>query len=186
MRIMKIALDLDGTLADIVGLWLEEYNIKNNIKLRYEHITKWDFWINLGYTPTRFFKELSECWKRWYKVKPIENNISLAVDNLRRFGKIDIVTARDKESSKYAKEWLKYHNIKHDNFILVEKGTDKAYLDYDIFIDDSPINAQTIASLNKLTLLYDQPWNKGISNNKNIIRIKSLFDALELIPKVIT
>ncbi len=183
---MKIALDLDGTLADIIGLWLEEYNIKNNIKVSYEYITKWDFWLNLGYTPTRFFKELSECWKSWHKVKPIESNISLVVNNLHRFGNVDIVTARDPESSEYAREWLKYHNIKYDNFILVARGSDKAYLEYDIFIDDSPINARKIASLNKRILLYDQPWNRDISNSSNIIRIKRLLDALDLIRRVIT
>ncbi|GIU70822.1 MAG: hypothetical protein KatS3mg003_0301 [Candidatus Nitrosocaldaceae archaeon] len=182
---MKIALDLDGTLADIIGSWLIEYNKKSREKLDYNNITKWDFWIKLGYTPTRFFKELSNCWKRWQHIKPIEDRVSYAVEQLHRFGKVDIVTARDPESSNYAKEWLNYYNIPYNEFVLVARGSDKAYLDYDIFIDDSPINAKKISRFNKMILLYDQPWNRDVRENNNIIRIRKLLDALDLIPRVI-
>lgn len=182
---MKIALDLDGTLADIIGLWLNEYNKKNRERLNYHDITKWDFWMRLGYTPSRFFTELSNCWKRWKYIKPLEEKVNYAVEQLHKFGKVDIVTARDPKSSIYAKEWLKHYNIKYDEFVLVARGSDKAYLDYDIFIDDSPINAKTIAALNKTVLLYNQPWNRDIKENNSIIRIKRLINALDLIPKVI-
>lgn len=178
---MKIALDLDGTLADIIGLWLTEYNKRSRKRLDYHNITKWDFWMNLGYTPTRFFKELSNCWKRWRSIKPIEEEVSYAVDQLHKFGKVDIVTARDPESSIYAKEWLKYHNIKYDQFVLVARGSDKAYLNYDIFIDDSPINAKKISAFDKMILLYNQPWNKDVKESSNIVRIRQLSDALDFI-----
>ncbi len=182
---MKIALDLDGTLADIIGLWLVEYNKKSRERLDYHNITKWDFWMKLGYTPSRFFKELSDCWKRWKSIRPIEDRVSYFVNQLNRYAKVDIVTARDPESSIYAKEWLKYNNIKYDQFVLVARGSDKAYLDYDIFIDDSPINAKKISALDKLILLYNQPWNRDVDEDSNIIRIKQLSDALDLIPRII-
>ena len=178
---MNIALDLDGTLADIIGLWLAEYNKRSRERLDYHSITKWDFWTRLGYTPNRFFRELSNCWKRWRNIKPIEDKVGDAVNALHKFGRVDIVTARDPESSIYAKAWLKHHNIKYDQFVLVARGSDKAYLNYDIFIDDSPVNAKKISNFDKMVLLYDQPWNRDVREVNNIIRIKQLADALDLI-----
>jgi len=56
----------------------------------------------------------------------------------------------------------------------------KANLDYDIFIDDSPLNARNILQHNKKIILYSQPWNKHILEN-NIHRISNLSDAIEKI-----
>ena len=35
----------------------------------------------------------------------------------------------------------------------------KADLDYDVFIDDSPLNAVKFLENNKKVILYSQPWN---------------------------
>ena len=182
MSKIRIALDLDGTLADIIGSWLKHYNSKNGNRLEYDNISKWDFWVDLGYKPEQFFRELSLCWREWRSIKPTEPNLAYTIANLARFGKVDIVTARDEESSIYAKLWLKEHGIKYDKFILVARGSDKAYLDYDLFIDDSPVNARKITSNGKKILLYDQPWNRHLDH---VPRIKHLRDAVRLIPMII-
>ena len=56
----------------------------------------------------------------------------------------------------------------------------KADLDYDIFIDDSPLNTIKFLENNKKVILYSQPWNQHISNNK-IFRISNLSQAIEKI-----
>jgi len=56
----------------------------------------------------------------------------------------------------------------------------KADLDYDVFIDDSPLNALKILQHNKKVILYSQPWNKHISDNR-ILRISNLSEAVEKI-----
>ncbi|MEM2856382.1 MAG: hypothetical protein QW416_04695 [Candidatus Nitrosocaldaceae archaeon] len=185
MNNLKIALDLDGTLADIIGLWLSEYNKKNSKRLRYADIVRWDFWSELGYTASRFFKELSDCWNKWMDVKPMESNISYTINQLKNFGMIDIVTARDPRNTFNVKNWLMMHNINYNNYVLVSYGTDKAELEYDLFIDDSPLNAKKIARYKKRVILYDQPWNRNIEEDRYIIRIKSLADTLDIIPQLI-
>lgn len=184
MSNLKIALDLDGTLADIIGLWLREYNKKSENRLEYDEIDRWDFWVRLGYTSDQFFKELSECWNRWMHVKPLEDNISFIVERLSRLGKVDIVTARDPENNISVKRWLEYHEIPYNDYILVARGIDKAELDYDLFIDDSPINAKQISNYRKMVLLYSQPWNRDLEENMYVRRIKYLLDAIELIPNL--
>jgi hypothetical protein len=56
----------------------------------------------------------------------------------------------------------------------------KADLDYDVFIDDSPLNAIKFLKHNKKVILYSQPWNEHISSDK-IHRITSLLEAIEKI-----
>ena len=56
----------------------------------------------------------------------------------------------------------------------------KADLDYDIFIDDSPLNAIKFLENNKKVILYSQPWNEHISNNQ-LFRISKLSETIEII-----
>jgi uncharacterized HAD superfamily protein len=64
--------------------------------------------------------------------------------------------------------------------VSVIDGPMKANLDYDVFIDDSPLNALNIIQHNKKVILYSQPWNKHISEN-GIHRISNLSEAVEKI-----
>jgi hypothetical protein len=66
----------------------------------------------------------------------------------------------------------------------------KADLDYDVFIDDSPLNAIKFLESNKKVILYSQPWNQQIEqailriediSNNGLSRISNLFEAIEKI-----
>jgi uncharacterized HAD superfamily protein len=110
----------------------------------------------------------------------MEYDIANAVEKLHSVGTVDIVTARDATSTQYVKKWLEHNKIKYNDYVAVMRGSDKAYLNYDIFIDDSPRNAVTIASKGKNVLLYDQPWNRSITDSQ-IVRIKKLEEAVNVI-----
>ncbi len=66
------------------------------------------------------------------------------------------------------------------NYVSVIDAPIKADLDYDVFIDDSPLNAFNFLKQNKKVILYSQPWNKHISENQ-IHRISNLSEAAEKI-----
>jgi hypothetical protein len=74
------------------------------------------------------------------------------------------------------KNWLKLHGIVYENYVSVIDGTMKADLDYDLFIDDSPLNAKRFVENEKNFFLYSQPWNKHIPTKNQ--RIFSLSDAV--------
>jgi len=177
---MKIALDVDGVLADIIFVWLDQYNNTHKKSITSDDIVQWDFWKEFGYDKYRFYEELSNCWSRWIDVPPTEQDITATVEKLHSVGVVDIVTARDASSTKYVKKWLEHNKIKYNDYVAVMRGSDKADLDYDIFIDDSPRNVVRIASKGKNALLYDQPWNRSIIDSK-IVRIKKLEEAVNVI-----
>jgi hypothetical protein len=74
------------------------------------------------------------------------------------------------------KNWLKFHGIVYENYVSVIDGTLKADLDYDLFIDDSPLNAEKFLEKKKNFFLFSQPWNRHISTKSQ--RIFSLSDAV--------
>jgi uncharacterized HAD superfamily protein len=180
MRSMKIALDVDGVLADIILVWINEYNKKYGKSISKETIRHWDFWRELGVDKDEFYYQLSNCWSQWKEVPPMEKDIANAVNELHSVGTVDIVTARDHASTKYVINWLEHNSIKYNEYVAVPDGRDKANLDYDVFIDDSPHNAVRMASRDRNVLLYDQPWNKSVDDTK-IVRIKRLAEATEII-----
>ncbi len=180
MKSMKIALDVDGVLADIILVWINEYNKKHDKSIEKETIKNWDFWKELGVNQLEFYHQLSNCWSQWKDVPPMEQGMSNAVDKLHSIGNVDIVTARDKESTKHVINWLEHNHIKYNEYVAVPDGREKANLDYDVFIDDSPHNVVSMASKGRNVLLYDQPWNKYVNDSK-IIRISKLVEAADII-----
>lgn len=174
---MKIALDVDGVLADVIESWLIYSNSIRPI-ISKDDITNWDFWKKFKINRYDFYEELTLCWKNWSSIPPMENNLSTVTQKLSNFGQIDIVTARELSTDLFVKNWLKQHDITYQNYVSVIDGPMKADLDYDVFIDDSPLNAIKFVKHKKNVFLYSQPWNQHISD-QNIQRISTLSEAVE-------
>jgi len=174
---LKIALDVDGVLADVIESWLIYSNkIRDNISK--DEITNWDFWKKFKINRYDFYEELSTCWKNWNAIPPTEENLSVITKNLSNFGQVDIVTARELSTDSFVKNWLKHHDITYHNYVSVIDGPMKADLDYDVFIDDSPLNAIKFLERKKNVFLYSQPWNQHISDPM-VQRIFTLSEAVE-------
>ena len=176
---MKIALDVDGVLADVIKSWL---NYSNSIRPEiFKHdITDWDFWKKFKINRYDFYSELSSCWKNWNSIPPTEENLPSVTKILSNIGQVDIVTARERSTDSFVKNWLDHHKISFDNYVSVIDGPMKADLDYDVFIDDSPLNAMKFLKHNKKVILYSQPWNQHISDSQ-IHRISNLSEATKKI-----
>ena len=174
---MKIALDVDGVLADVIESWLI-YSNKIRARISKDDITNWDFWKKFKINRYDFYEELTSCWKNWNSIPPTEDNLSVVTQNLSNFGQVDIVTAREISTDSFVKNWLKLHDVTYQNYVSVVDGPMKADLDYDVFIDDSPLNAIKFLKRKKNVFLYSQPWNQHISD-QNIQRISTLSEAIE-------
>lgn len=180
---MKIALDVDGVLADVIESWLS-YNNKVRPTISKSQISEWDFWKNHDIDKFDFYSELSTCWRSWKDIPPTENNIASATIQLSNLGTVDIVTARDESTHNDVKNWLKLHNVNFKNYIGVLEGIEKSKLDYDVFIDDSPLNAKSMLENGKSVILYSQPWNISF-DDKRAFRIYELQNAVPIIDKMI-
>jgi hypothetical protein len=180
---LRIGLDVDGVLADVIQSWLS-YNNKIRTTIDKSEISEWDFWKKFKIDKFDFYKELSTCWISWEDIPTTENNISSASRDLLKLGTVDIVTAREESTHIHVKNWLKSKGIVYNNYVGVLEGTEKTKLDYDIFIDDSPINAKSMLDGGKSVILYTQPWNLNFEDSR-AKRIYKLQDAVSAIKTLI-
>ena len=145
-----------------------------------QDITSWDFWKKFQIDRFTFYNELSLCWKDWTLIPPTEQNLPQTTKDLSTIAQIDIVTAREKSTDSFVKNWLRMHEITYDNYVPVLDGPMKAELDYDVFIDDSPLNAANFLQNNKTVLLYSQPWNQHLSD-RHLYKISNLYEAVKIL-----
>lgn len=133
---MLIAVDVDGTVANLMDVWLSRYNRDYNDNLRFEQITEWDV--------SKFVKP--ECGERIYSylddptiyndVSPIEGAVD-GVNSLRLAGHRVVFVTAGGEASKY--EWLlKYGFL--DNRKDYVRCVDKSLIRADVLVDDGPHN----------------------------------------------
>ncbi len=178
---MRIALDVDGVLADVIVSWIKY----NRLGIKKHEIIKWEAWELFKPEMDRyaFYKELDLCWEEWMSVPTTEENLSSMTESLSNLGTVDIVTARNPQTNSSVKLWLDYHNISYDKYVSVISGPAKADLDYDVFIDDSPINVARFLKNNKRIILYSQPWNQDI-NDERIHRVSNLSEAIKKIKTI--
>ncbi len=181
---LRIALDVDGVLADTMRLWLRLWNKRSGQKLGYDELVEWDFWKRLRISGEEFMELMKKAWTMWRELPPTEPNLSKKVSMLKSFGRVDIVTARPREVEKYTLRWLEAHRIPYDGYIWMRSSGVKATLDYDVFIDDSPLMVDGCAMRARLLLLYDRPWNRGILENVHVRRVKSLDEAYQILKEM--
>ncbi len=180
---MRIGLDVDGVLADVITSWLSYSNKIRPIILK-SQISDWDFWRDHGINKFDFYNELSICWKSWETMPPTESNLAYVTTQLSNLGTVDIVTAREKSTHGDVKKWLKLHKINFKNYVGVLEGIEKSQLDYDVFIDDSPLNAKSMLDEGKSVILYSQPWNESFKDDR-VTRIHELKNAIPVINKML-
>ena len=178
---MKISLDVDSVLANVMVVWNIIYNKEYDKKLKKEDINAWDFWKKLDLSRKEFNDIFTKTWNQWNTISPTEENLGSKVKELSNLGTVDIVTGRSKETISQVKEWLKKENIVYNKFIRVSPYALKGNLPYDVFIDDSPYNIIDAAKRNKFSLIYNQPWNQGINTNQNIFRVNDITEAIQII-----
>ena len=176
----RIALDVDGVLADVMQAWLRMTNPGRLGPLSKSDMTGWDFWSRYGVKKRDFYAQLDACWNEWDSLPPTEPDLARATEVLSRMGAVDIVTARSPATNRHVRMWLKLHNISYRRSVHVAAGHMKADLDYDVFIDDSPVNAEAFLRNGKRVILYTQPWNTTVADSPpRLVRVSSLRQAAE-------
>ncbi|HUO42557.1 MAG TPA: hypothetical protein VMU35_06230 [Methylomirabilota bacterium] len=182
---LKIAMDLDGVLADTIQSFCKILNARRSTKYSPEAFDRWNAWEIAHISRDEFLRTLDEAWFNWRSIPPMEDNLAAKVSRLTTFGTIDIVTGRSEATVPAAQEWLRFHRIPYGKFVRTISTSAKAELDYDIFIDDSDFLMSLIASrLFGFGFLYTQPWNKAAKILPRIFRVKCWEDLPPLIGQI--
>jgi 5'(3')-deoxyribonucleotidase len=168
---MKIALDIEDTLADTSRAFIQAYNEENNTSYTLKDI-EWGLeneTIPFGFE--FYHQRIGELWHHHEQIPPTEDDLSDKLAALAQLDgvEIDLVTARLNRPDEM-KEWLKDQEIfQNEHYNELITAEEKEQLDYDLYIDDNP-------KMGASQLVFDQPWNQH-SDKSNQTRIHSLADA---------
>jgi len=91
---LKIAVDVDGVLADLAGmlLMLKVYREATGVDLGREFID--EFWRKVPMTEREFFKMVARAWSRWDVIGLLEDDAAEDVEQLAALGCVDIIIPR--------------------------------------------------------------------------------------------
>ena len=175
---MKIAIDIDGVLLDIIVRYCEIYNKRYGTNYKKKDITNWDFFKDWKITEENAFNIFYEIYADSMKIPFIDENAPEIMKKLNEKYDVDIVSARLPEYRTSIVNKLNFHNIREgihyvELILLHHKPYDiKLKQNYDVYIDDNPNLVEPIKKLkNRTLLLYDQPWNQDSVCKKNVYRI---------------
>lgn len=172
---MRIALDLDGTLADIHSVFLDELEKREGIKYSFEDLETYYF-EKAPFSVQRFHEIARYNWRN-RKIPLTEPSIPEKLEKLARENRIDIVTARNDVKPEILENWLKSKDITYDSFVI---DREKTHLDYDLLIDDSP----TYLGEGMKMLLYSRPYNRRVTPSGKDRRVKNFGQVHRHVQKI--
>jgi uncharacterized protein len=174
-----IALDLDSVLADVMYTWLEEYNLIYNTSLIKQDIVEWDLHNILPISEKYIHDLFTHVWThRWKDIPPTSTDISIVTNLLQKAGyRISIITKRERPTMSFVSHWLDLHNIYFNDIVFIFDNTSKSCFPFFLLVDDSPVNAAEIFYPRRI-VIFDQPWNKNLTNYPRIRKLNELFDFI--------
>jgi 5'(3')-deoxyribonucleotidase len=184
---LKIAVDLDGVLAESMTVWCEIANKEYGTSFKMEDLDSWSWWRKSPVSKDDFYRILDESWDYWEKIPPTEPDIARKVARIESFGDLDVVTGRSKRTVDAARDWIDSQKVRYRNFIRVLGWRDKILLDYDVYIDDAPDLMPLVSrSPTAWAVLYDRPWNRNVPDIPKVLRSKSWAEIPKLLKHIQT
>jgi uncharacterized HAD superfamily protein len=167
---MKIAVDVDGVLADIHTAIFKYLGMPYT----YRDVKRWDFFNDFdGLNAEIFWDAYRKLWsQRWDLIPLVDVDCVEVLRDLSKRHRIDVVTCRDAELVRGTCIWLALRRIPYEDFVLLPRNGDKTRLDkYDVFIDDNPAMAKDRRRL----ILFSRPWNASVSRVRRIGGFRDLY-----------
>lgn len=182
MKSLRILVDMDDTIENLLDAWLAVLNRKYKTYCKKEDIKDW----NVG----RYFPgiEKEEIFAPlltddfWNTVTPKPDAQAVLGDLHFKGHEIYIVTASAYQSirSKMENCLFKYFPFIDWNHVIITSN--KQMIKGDIIIDDNPLN---LIDGGKISLLMDMPHNRWFDNEMyGITRVASWYEIQEIINKI--
>ncbi len=182
MNKLKIAVDLDGVVWDIMYTFVEIYNTLYNENMKREDINDWNF-----FPQERFEKVYPLTLPRIAEYPILDEYIPTYLYFLNKVHDVSIVT-KEQNPIKIIEDKLItldiYKGREYNELIRLDLSESKLDLPFNVYVDDYPGMAKKMNEFpGKVMLYYDQPWNEknGYIDIGNVRRVKGWNDVLSFI-----
>lgn len=189
---LKIAIDYHNTLADLASRVLKMYNgeyfTTNKKDFTKDEWTSWQVWDVIPMPKERFWDYINQINMGGINahLEPVEPNLGEKICRLNNYyPTCEVLTAMPDDCGKDVSTFLAKNglpNLKVNTLGRAKAlGEDKFAYPFDIYVDDQPYMVGKTPS-DKFLLLYDQPWNRGVTpNGKNEWRVHNWEEAISQI-----
>ena len=162
---LRLAIDLDGVVADFNGGWMRAYNEAYGTELTPDQVTFWD-----GLHELTHFEDMGAFW-RWasdHGGHSVFRHLEVydgAVEALRRLNRrghdIVVITSKPDWAIHDTLEWLADHRIPTREIHITD---DKYEIDCDVYLDDSPYKLPEYVRErpDRLVCRFVRPWNEPV------------------------
>ncbi len=190
----KVAVDIDGTIADVHRVMLSEFNRKNGTDFSTYDIKDWGF-KSLGSSYAEMMPFYQDAWKNHHDQIPFVGKASMILE-LSKYYTVHFLTSRSNDENsitggteKGLSEWLTLHGIDSIPVVLCPPEVSKTEFGYQIYIDDSPMFAKDIeksrtSGEGRILLLIDKPYNRDTRTGSNIVRVPDVNFSIDLLINV--
>lgn len=181
---MRIAVDVDGVLADHFVPFAERYREETGFELRRNDLNTWDVPLPESEDDATLLDAvisgLGE--PEYLRRAPLVPGARRGVSRLRDRGhEIVIATHRQSETHPVTREWLDRKGVTYDEYVS-DVPDDKGSLDADLLIDDYHGNVRDALDAGSHGLLMLQPWNRLYTGGFDHRRI---VDSWERVPDAV-
>lgn len=167
----SIGVDVDGSLADIHGAFVQSYNERYNESISIEDIDYW-MWPYEVVGKQEFLQMTEEIWASG-EIQPLCRPEQFS--RLTEEYDVHVVTARHR-GAEYIEDWMKENGLTGYSSFRSDVSN-KPSIGLDEYYDDNPNMASTIDSDQQLHLVK-QPWNRGVEESLNVNYVSSLEDLV--------
>jgi len=191
----KLAIDIDGTVADSPTATLQEYNRRLVAQGRQPYETVLDVW----YHPR--FDNCSPTSQSWYKeVGPSYNHVWInrheeirfmggpdfhqTITGLRQYFDLEFLTLKkDSVTEPGVKSWLKLHSLDHIPLTILTDYSIRGKLGHKAYIDDNPKFESSVTS-DQLLLLVGHLYGQKVQQRRNVHVLDNVDQATKLLLEV--
>jgi 5'(3')-deoxyribonucleotidase len=173
MKTLTLGVDVDETVADLLGPWLRRYNHATGDNILPEDLTEWDLTKVLSkVTSDELYGFLDA--SLYDVVMPIPGARKAIYGLATQGHRVVYVTSCTRGTADAKLEWLQRWGFLprqrfQPNFIA---ASDKSMIDVDCLFDDRP---DSVESFPRMAWLISQPQNLTTATRR--IRLKSMVDA---------
>jgi 5'(3')-deoxyribonucleotidase len=177
---MRIAVDVDGVLADRIGSIVDRVTDTYGVALDPADVDEYDF--SIPETDVDIHHVIEESTRdpdHLLGLDPVEG----AIDGMRTLyeaHELVIATHRPRRIHAHTECWLRDHDIPYDEFVA-ECGSRKCDLEVDALIDDRPANVRAFTRRRGRGILFRQPWNDDLSDDGPVTVVS---DWAELVDRI--
>jgi uncharacterized HAD superfamily protein len=188
---VRVSIDIDGTIADVHVPMVAQFNGMKGTNFTVGDIKDWGF-TSIGSSYEEMMPVYKNVWQQHTDEIRFLGNVAQLRELSTRY-EVSFLTSRsnDRRDATGGTEhallrWLAKSGVSFVPLVICPLHMDKARdYGYNVYIDDSPSLARSIAGIEErgdvLMLLIDKPYNRDVPKSERILRVADVREAVDVL-----